>query len=169
MELKDICALQVEKISADNCALFLWATYPNLLEAFDVIRAWGFVYKTVAFTWVKAYDNKTPVMGLGYWTRANAEICLLATKGKPERIDNSVSQVIISKLAEHSAKPDEVRKRIVQLIGALPRIELFARGNREKDLFGYNKFEGWHLWGNETESDIDLIGGNHANPKSSPA
>jgi len=158
MTLQDICELNISKISAKNSVLFMWATYPNLPEAFEVIKAWGYEYKTVAFTWVKIYDNRTPVLGLGYWTRANAEICLLATKGKdyPRRISENVSQVIISKLGEHSAKPDIVRNKIVELMGDLPRIELFARGNKEKDLLGYNKFEGWDLFGNECPSDVEI-------------
>ena len=158
MEIDDIMTMPVYKIANENAVLFLWATFPNLPEAFQVIKAWGFEYKTVAFTWVKIYDNRTPVIGLGYWTRANAEICLLATKGKeyPRRIDENVSQVIISKRGEHSAKPDETRNRIVKLIGNLPRIELFARGNKDKDLLGYNKFDGWDLWGDQCESDIEL-------------
>ena len=71
-------------------------------------------------------------MGLGYWTRSNAEICLLATKGNPKRISKSVKQLIISPLQEHSKKPNETRERIVELMGDIPRIELFARQTAEK-------------------------------------
>lgn len=85
-------------------------------------------------------------MGLGFWTRANAEICIIATKGKPKRQSKKVHQVIISAIEEHSKKPDETRERIVELIGDLPRIELFAR----------QKVDGWDSWGNEIESDIDI-------------
>lgn len=84
---------------------------------------------------------------MGFWTRANAEICLLATKGKPKRISAKVHQVIISPIEEHSKKPNEIRKRIVNLIGDLPRIELFAR----------QKTDGWDVWGNEVNSDIKLL------------
>ncbi len=77
---------------------------------------------------------------MGYYTRANAEICLLATKGKPlHRISRSVHQVVVSKIREHSLKPDEVRDRIVQLFGDIPRIELFAR----------QQVNGWDCWGDE--------------------
>jgi len=139
MQLEDICQLPVWEITDNNCILFLWATYPNILEAFEVIKAWGFEYKTVGFTWVKMYSNGNPVCGLGYWTRSNAEICLIATKGKPKRVNKGVYQIVFSKQEGHSKKPAEVRNRIVQLMGDLPRIELFAR----------QKTHGWDVWGNE--------------------
>lgn len=85
-------------------------------------------------------------LGMGYWTRSNAKICLLATKGNPKRIDTSVRQLIMSPRLEHSRKPSEARERIVALMGDLPRIELFAR----------RKIDGWDCWGNEVESDIEL-------------
>ena len=146
MHTGDICKLPIGQLAADDSTLFLWATYPNLPEAFEVIEAWGFKYKTVAFTWIKTSKNGNPFVGLGYWTRANAEICLLATRGKPQRVDKGVKQVIISPRLEHSRKPDEARERIVQLMGDLPRVELFAR----------EKWPGWDVWGNEVESDIEL-------------
>lgn len=125
----------------------MWVTMPKLNECFEVIKAWGFEYKTVAFTWVKLNRKSgTPFMGMGRWTRANAEVCLLATRGKPKRISASVHSVVMSALERHSKKPDEVRDRIVRLMGDLPRIELFAR----------QRAEGWDAWGNEIESDISL-------------
>ena len=147
MSADDICSLPVADIAEDNSVLFLWVTFPNLQESFRVIKAWGFEYRTVAFVWVKR--NKKAInwfMGLGYWTRANAEICLLAVKGKPKRISKSVRQIIDSPIERHSKKPDETRERIVELMGDLPRIELFAR----------QKTDGWNVWGNEVESDIKL-------------
>ena len=139
MSIEDIKNLGVSKIAADDCILFLWVTYPKLNEVFDVIKAWGFQYKTVAFTWVKKYKNGGNFMGMGRWTRANAEICLLATKGKPKRISASVRQIIESVPERHSKKPDIVRDKIVQLCGDIPRIELFAR----------ERVEGWDSWGLE--------------------
>jgi site-specific DNA-methyltransferase (adenine-specific) len=106
----------------------MWATYPKLADALKVISSWGFIYKTVSFTWVK--KNPSGVgwkFGLGYWTRGNPEICLLATRGKPSRVDNSVPNLLIAPVGNHSAKPPAVRDRIVQLMGDVPRIELFAR------------------------------------------
>jgi len=145
MRLADICALPVGDIADKDCVLFLWATYPNLKEAFAVIDAWGFTYKTVAFTWVKRNKKSEGFfVGLGYWTRSNAEICLLATRGKPQRVSKSVRQVIDTPIERHSKKPDEIRSRIVDLMGDVPRIELFARV----------KSEGWSVFGNEVDSDI---------------
>ena len=147
MSADDICSLPVADIAEDNCVLFLWVTFPNLQESLRVIKAWGFEYRTVAFVWVKR--NKKAInwfMGLGYWTRANSEICLLAVKGKPKRVSKSVRQIIDSPIERHSKKPDETRERIIDLMGDLPRIELFAR----------QKTDGWDVWGNEVESDIKL-------------
>lgn len=128
MSIADICALPVASIAAEDSVLFLWVNGPRLFEAEDVINAWGFTYKAIAFTWVKTCKSGFGFpIGCGYWTRANPEICLLATRGKPRRIDASVPALIMSPRREHSRKPDEVRERIVQLVGDLPRIELFAR------------------------------------------
>jgi site-specific DNA-methyltransferase (adenine-specific) len=139
MKTKDICKLPIDKI-ADDAVLFMWTTFPQLEASFDVAKAWGFKYRTAAFTWVKLNKNKTPFFGLGFWTRSNAEICLVFTKGKyPRRVNNKVSSVILSQKEKHSKKPDLARERIVELMGDLPRIELFAR----------QYAEGWDCWGNE--------------------
>ena len=143
--LEQICALPVSKFAADNCALFLWVTFPKLEECFDVIRAWGFAYKTVAFVWVKQTKKSGQwFTGLGWWTRSNAEICLLATKGRPQRFSKNIHQLIVSPVEEHSKKPYIVRDKIVELMGDLPRLEMFAR----------QAPEGWDVWGNEVLSDI---------------
>ena len=140
MCIEDIKALPIGKLAKKDCTLFMWATFPCLKEALAAIEAWGFTYKTVAFVWVKQNrKNDNLFTGMGYWTRANAEICILATRGHPKRVDAGVRQVILSHIEEHSKKPDEVRGRIVRLMGDLPRIELFARQSPE----------GWDVWGNE--------------------
>jgi len=140
MSIDDICNLPLMDICDDDCILFIWVIDPMLPEALEVIKKWGFKYKTVAFTWVKK-NKKTDsyFTGLGYWTRSNPEMCLLATKGKPKRLSKSVTQLIISKRQEHSKKPDAIRDKIVDLCGDLPRIELFAR----------KIYKGWDSWGNE--------------------
>lgn len=118
----------------------MWATFPMLREALELIEAWGFTYKTIAFNWVKQNKSGNGIFwGLGNWTRSNSEICLLAVKGKPKRISAGVHSVVLSPLQRHSQKPAEVRDRIVELMGDLPRIELFAR----------SAAEGWDCWGNE--------------------
>ena len=138
MKGSDIVALPVQTITDENCVLFLWIMNSELPLALDVIKSWGFTYKTFAFTWVK-WAKKTYHFGGGNWTRSNPEICLLATKGKPKRISASVKELVISPLREHSRKPDEIRDYILWLCGDIPRIELFAR----------NTTEGWDVWGNE--------------------
>jgi N6-adenosine-specific RNA methylase IME4 len=147
MDIEDIKKLPVGEIADDNCILFMWATYPMLKEALEVIDAWGFKYKTIAFQWIKQNPKKlTPFYGLGRWTRGNTEPVLLATKGKPKRISASVFQLIEYPRGKHSSKPPTTRDKIIKLVGSLPRIELFAR----------EKTEGWDVWGNEVESDINL-------------
>ena len=148
MPLEDIKALPVAEIADKDCALFLWATLPHLRSAFEVIDAWGFRYKVVAFVWIKINrKSDTLFWGMGSWTRSNAELCILATKGKPRRQARNVHQVILSRIEEHSKKPEEARRRIEALMGDLPRIELFARRTSP----------GWDVWGNEVESDISLM------------
>lgn len=142
MTLDDLKQMPVNSITAgDGCALFMWATFPMLREALELIEAWGFEYKTIAFCWVKQNKNSDGIFkGMGYYTRSNAEICLLATRGRVlERKSRSVSSVIISHIERHSKKPAETRDRIVELFGDLPRIELFARETAP----------GWDCWGNE--------------------
>lgn len=147
MSIEQLCALDVEKITDENCTLFLWSTFPFLPEALRLIKAWGFTYKTTAFVWLKLNrKNKDWFFGLGFWTRGNSEICLLATKGKPQRKSAKVSQLIISPIDKHSKKPDIVREKIVELMGDLPRIELFARQTTP----------GWEVFGNEVKSSITL-------------
>ena len=147
MGIEELCALPVSEITEKDCVLFLWATFPQLKEALQLIRAWGFTYKTVAFVWLKTNKKAlTWFYGLGFWTRGNAEICLLATKGHPKRQAKNIHQLIISPIEEHSKKPEEARKKIVALMGDIPRIELFAR----------KESPGWDVWGNEVKSSITL-------------
>ena len=118
----------------------MWATFPMLREALQLIEAWGFEYKTIACNWIKQNKRGSGLFwGLGNWTRSNSEICLLAIKGKPKRLSAAVHSVIMSPVQRHSQKPEEARERIVQLMGDLPRIELFAR----------SAAPGWDVWGNE--------------------
>ena len=147
MSIEQIKSLPIKELAADNCMLFLWVTFPNLQEGLDVIKAWGFKYKTLGFSWIKTNKNNgKPFFGIGYYTKSNCEVCLIGVKGKPIKVSNSVSSVIISPRQEHSKKPDQIRDKIVELCGDVPRIELFAR----------QKTEGWDAWGNEVESDINL-------------
>jgi N6-adenosine-specific RNA methylase IME4 len=147
MSLAEIKALPVADWAADDCVLLLWATDPMLEKAFEIIKAWGFTYKTVGFYWAKTkkpelfYNDRSFFMGLGFWTRANPEPCLLATRGHPHRRRADVPKLIVSPRREHSRKPDEVYDRIEALCEG-PFLEMFARFSRP----------GWDRWGSEADS-----------------
>jgi N6-adenosine-specific RNA methylase IME4 len=148
MDAREIAEMPVCDLAADDCVLFIWIVWPRLRESLEIIEAWGFSYKTCAFSWIKA-DGRQPDMfeesvsvqlGMGYWTRANSEVCLLATRGKPKRLDMGVRQGIIEPRRQHSRKPDCVPSRIERLVEG-PYLELFARTQRP----------GWTVWGNQTD------------------
>ncbi len=144
MSMAAIAELPIGDVAANDCALFLWCCWPSLTDALDIITKWGFSYKTCGFSWMKAdpyrlfSDHTTPFAGLGYWSRANTEPCLLATRGKPKRLNADVRQGIIAPRREHSRKPDEIYTRIERLVDG-PRLGLFGRQSRQ----------GWTVWGNE--------------------
>lgn len=148
MKLADIKALPINELAEDTSVLLLWATFPQLQGALDVMQAWGFQYKTLGFSWLKTYKNGTPFFGIGYCAKSNQEVCLLGVKGKAHLLvkSNSVSSFISTVKTKHSEKPQVFRDKIVELFGDIPRIELFAR----------QKTEGWDVWGNEVENDITL-------------
>ncbi len=141
-------ALPVGQLAADDAALLLWATWPTLPQALDLIEAWGFAYKTLGFCWVKQSGGDGLFVGMGYWTRANTEPVLLATRGAPSRLSGAtdVRQVVMAPVAAHSAKPEQIQDRIERLVAG-PYLELFARRVRP----------GWTCWGDEIpKSDRDL-------------
>ncbi|MFT9116578.1 MAG: MT-A70 family methyltransferase, partial [Sporolactobacillus sp.] len=146
MTTQEIGNLSVADIATDDALLFLWSTFPNLPEALKVMDTWGFEYKTAAFVWIKKNKKSgTNFWGMGAWTRANAEVCLLGARpgakaGKLVK-SHSVQQIIEAPVLQHSRKPAEVREQIAQLLGDVPRIELFAR----------EKTPGWDAWGDEVE------------------
>ena len=148
MSLAEIKALPIADISADTSVLLLWATFPQLQEALEVIKAWGFQYKTLGFSWLKTNKDGSPFFGIGYYAKSNQEVCLLGVKGKAHSLvkSNSVSSFVSTGRTKHSEKPQIFRDKIVELFGDIPRIELFAR----------EKTAGWDVWGNEVESDISL-------------
>ena len=148
MDIRDIMALPVNQIAADDAVLFLWTTWPQLPQAMKVIEAWGFTYKTAGFDWTKLNKNGTPFFGVGFYAKSNTEPCLLAVKGKTIKpAVNTVSMAVLAQRREHSRKPDEVIKRIEQMYPSQKKIELFAREGRP----------GWDAWGNElTDLSLDL-------------
>ena len=139
MPINEIKKLPVEKLADENCWLFLWTTYPQIQNGVDILGAWGFNFKTVAFTWIKKTVNMKDFVGMGFYTRANPEIVLLGLKGKVHPINKTVRNIVYSQIQEHSKKPDIIRDKIIQLCGDLPRIELFAR----------QKIPKWDCWGND--------------------
>ena len=150
MTIDDICKLPVKNIADKDCKLFLWATPPCLQEALQVMKAWGFEYKTVAFCWVKINPaSKTPFFGIGHWTASNCELVLAGLKrgGRLNRQSKSISQIDLSPRGKHSVKPDSIRNKIVTLCGDLPRIELFAR--IPKEIVEDPSLKGWDVWGDE--------------------
>lgn len=147
MSLPEIKAMPVGSWAAPDAALFMWATDPMLQHAMEVLTAWGFKYKTVAFYWVKLNKGRdgmflTPkdfFTGMGFWTRANPEMCLLGTRGHPKRRNNDVQKLLLAPRREHSRKPEAAYERIERLVSG-PYLELFARAGQP----------GWDLLGNQT-------------------
>lgn len=149
MQTTDIAAMPVRFLRAEWCTLFMWATFPVLPEALFVMEAWGFRYATIAFVWVKRCKKANDYyLGLGNYTRANAEVCLLGTSGhcQKQRKSASVRQICDARIGQHSEKPNEIYDRIVTLFGDVPRIELFAR----------RRYPGWAAWGNEIRSEKEV-------------
>jgi len=137
MSFDALKALDVTQYANKDCVLFLWAVDPMLPQALELMASWGFQFKTVAFNWIKTKkhsEGKTisenPFFtGMGYWTRANAELCLLGTRGKPKRLAKDVRRLLPAERREHSRKPDEIYERIERLVPG-PYLELFARRER---------------------------------------
>ena len=158
MKLEDIKNLPVNEISCDDSVLLMWVTDPFLKKGLEVIESWGFEYKTVGFYWIKQCRVSDGWhIGNGYYTRANPEQCLLATKGKGlPRQSKAVRRLIVSRLQKHSQKPVEAYGSIEKLFGDVTRLEMFARG--------WNRL-GWDAWGNEVENSVELgINDNRQSP-----
>jgi len=146
MPLDEIKALPVARIAQDDCALLIWVPSPLLPEGLEVINAWGFTFKTVAFNWLKMTPVGKVAKNLGNYTMGSTELCLLATRGRPKPLRRDIEQFVCARRYQHSQKPAEVRRRIEKLFDG-PRIELFAR----------QKMEGWDSWGKEVNGGEDII------------
>lgn len=160
MSIEALSRIPLQMVTAPDCILFMWGTFPTLPQALELGEAWGFEYKTAAFVWVKRSPRDVSWhKGMGYWTMSNAEPCFLFTKGNPKRANKDVAQImvdpdlmplfapLVTPRRKHSQKPDEFYSRVERLMGDVPRLELFARQTRP----------GWTSLGNEIDGkDISL-------------
>jgi len=144
MALDDICAIPVSEWTKEDSALFLWVPNWRIEWGLEVVRAWEFKYRTIAFVWVKTNKEGRPVSGMGYWTRPGVEVCLLGVRGNPLRgrgagsRNATVEQVVLAPRGAHSEKPIEIYSRVERMLGG-SYLEMFARKTRP----------GWDAWGNE--------------------
>ena len=148
MSLSDLKAMPIKKIIDKDCACFMWVTDSHLDEAIQILKAWGFQYKTIAFNWIKTTSKGNFCKNVAPWTMKSSEVCLLGTRGamtKYKKINN-IESLVIAERTKHSKKPSEVRKRIELLFGYLPRLEMFARSSAE----------GWDVFGNEAPNSIEI-------------
>lgn len=145
MTRDDLQALPVSSLAAPHCLLAMWTVSSHVDQAIDLMRAWGFAFKSIGFVWVKTDKAGRPRMGMGRWTRQEAEICLLGTRGRPPRTDGGVRQVVMEQRREHSRKPDEVRRRLDRLVAGAG-LEMFSRESAP----------GWASWGDQAGKFDDL-------------
>jgi len=146
MSMSELKTLQVEgvpiqELAAPDAALFLWTTGPKMNEAVELLDAWGFRYVSIAFVWHKLTKNAKERTTLARWTLGSTEFVLMGRKGKIKPASRKIRQFVEAEVKGHSAKPEEVRRRIEQLLPDLPKIELFHRGDCPP---------GWDCWGNES-------------------
>lgn len=139
--VEDMSRWDIGRIAAPDCALFMWSTDSHLPEAIELMKAWGFKYRTVGFVWVKQTSKGNLVRNLGQWTLKSEELCLIGTKGRAHglKVAHNIPQLVFEERTQHSKKPEAVPDLIEKMFGAVPRIELFARQTRP----------GWDCWGNE--------------------
>ena len=145
VSLQELKNMPIKSMTKDDSACFMWVTDSHIDEALEVLRSWGFAYKTIAFNWIKTTSKGNYCKNVAPWKMKSSEICLLGIKGRMTKYKqaNNIESLVIAQRTQHSQKPNEVRKRIVDLFGDLPRIELFAR----------QKTDGWDVWGDEIVDD----------------
>ena len=155
MSIEQLCDMRLEfggteyhasELAADDAELWLWTTWPFLEDAFRVIKAWGFEYKTLGFIWTKTNTDGSAYMGLGNGTRLGSEPCLRCVRGKGlTRVDAGVNSDIRCPRTEHSAKPYAQYERIEKLYGKKRRLEIFGR----------NRMPGWDVFGNQVQEEFN--------------
>lgn len=153
MTIEQLKALDVPSICDDDCVLIMWWVGSQPQEAIDLCKAWGFTIKNMnGFVWNKLTKNGKDFFGMGFYTRAGSESALVAVRGKPKIVDHGVRAVFNDSIVgsfpvgRHSAKPNEFRKRAAQLVGDVPKLEMFARG----------LYPGWKVFGNEAPGSIEI-------------
>lgn len=149
--IEDLKAMDVNALAADDALLVMWWVGSMPQEAIDLVNAWGFTLKNMnGIVWNKLTANNNPHFGMGFYTRAGSESCLIATKGKFKPASRSVRAVFRAeeqiqfegKVLRHSEKPKQVRELIIELAGDLPRLEMF------------NRDDSWDVFGNESKNSI---------------
>lgn len=142
MTIAELKQLPMNNISDENCMLFMWVVSPMLDDGINLMKSWGFKYSTIAFIWHKQRVNP------GHYTMSECEICIVGKRGKipTPRGARNVRQFLSEKSGRHSAKPEEIRRRIEQMFPTQNKLEMFARQHPE----------GWDVWGDEVENSIDL-------------
>lgn len=151
--IEDLKAMDVNSLAADDALLVMWWVGSMPQEAIDLVNAWGFTLKNMnGIVWNKLTKNNNPHFGMGFYTRAGSESCLIATKGKFKPVSRSVRAVFRAeeqiqfegKILRHSEKPKQVRELIIELAGDLPRLEMF------------NRDDSWDVFGNESKNSIAI-------------
>ncbi len=145
MSVQEIQALPVQDLLEENCILFLWCTNSHLHEAFHVLEAWGFQYKTI-LTWIKTANGNGTHLGTGNWLRNNTEQVLVAVKGRPIVNLTNQTTALVSPVdrGKHSKKPDAFYRMIESLCPQTNRLDMFARIKRN----------GWEAYGLAEETDL---------------
>lgn len=165
LTMEAIAQIPYAEFMDEDSLIFMWVTGPKTIEIAQKVvpglEAQGYKFVTKVFSWIKLNPTGSVVTlgkdiwlekgvysGLGYWTCGNTEDVWLFRKGKPQRISKSVKQPTFApRGGEHSEKPAEIKSKILELVGDLPRLEMFAR----------EKTHGFDVWGNQIDSDIDLV------------
>jgi len=145
--IEDLKRLDVESIADINCVLVMWWVGAMPQEALDLVRSWGFTVKNMnGIIWRKLTKKNKRYFGMGFYTRAGSESAIIATRGKIKVRNRSIRAVQTKAIMAHSEKPDHFRKLCVELVGDVPRLEMFAR----------QKFEGWDVFGDQAENSIHI-------------
>ena len=147
LNLEQLKQLPIDSISHENTCLFMWFTNKYLTRIDELLKAWNYVYKDIAFVWCKHYANGKEVCGLGWLTRHSVEMCLFAYRKNrtlgimKQRKNTNVKQILHAIKREHSRKPDICRKLVSDLLHHENKIELFARKYDDSKYF-----TGWEIW-----------------------